>query len=107
MINEIILGFSVSLQPSNILSCFLGVLIGQLIGILPGLGPVGAMSILLPITFYLDPISAMIMFSGIYYGAQYGGSITSILLNIPGEATTVMTCLDGYHMARKEGPVPL
>ena len=95
------LGFSVSLQPYNILSCFVGVLIGQLIGILPGIGPVGAMSILLPITFYLDPISAIIMFSGIYYGAQYGGSITSILLNIPGEATTVMTCLDGYQMARK------
>jgi putative tricarboxylic transport membrane protein len=77
------------------------VLIGQIIGILPGIGPVGAMSLLMPITFYLQPVSAIIMMSGIYYGAQYGGSITSILLNIPGEATTVVTCLDGYQMARK------
>ena len=106
MFDNLLLGFSVSFQPYNILSCFLGVLIGQFIGILPGIGPVGAMSILLPVTFYLHPISAIIMFSGIYYGAQYGGSITSILLNIPGEATTVMTCLDGYQMARdgRAGP---
>ena len=101
MFDNLLLGFSVSFQPYNILSCFIGVLIGQLIGILPGIGPVGAMSILLPVTFYLHPVSAIIMFSGIYYGAQYGGSITSILLNIPGEATTVMTCLDGYQMARQ------
>jgi putative tricarboxylic transport membrane protein len=106
LFDNLLLGFSVSFQPYNILSCFLGVLIGQFIGILPGIGPVGAMSILLPVTFYLHPISAIIMFSGIYYGAQYGGSITSILLNIPGEATTVMTCLDGYQMARdgRAGP---
>ncbi len=101
MLDALWMGFSVCLQPHNILSCLIGVFIGQIIGILPGIGPVGAMSLLLPATFYLSPVSAVIMFSGIYYGAQYGGSITSILLNIPGEATTVVTCLDGYQMARQ------
>ncbi len=101
MLDDLLLGFSVSFQPFNLFSCLVGVLIGQIIGILPGIGPVGAMSLLMPITYYLQPVSAIIMLSGIYYGAQYGGSITSILLNIPGEATTVVTCLDGYQMARK------
>jgi putative tricarboxylic transport membrane protein len=101
LLNNLLIGFSVCFDPVNLFSCLAGVLIGQIIGILPGIGPVGAMSLLMPITFYLQPVSAIIMMSGIYYGAQYGGSITSILLNIPGEATTVVTCLDGYQMARK------
>lgn len=97
----ILLGFQSALQPANLAYCFLGVLLGTLIGILPGIGPVATISILLPITFKITPIAAIIMLAGIYYGAQYGGSTTSILLNIPGEATTVITCLDGYQMARQ------
>jgi putative tricarboxylic transport membrane protein len=81
--------------------CFMGVFIGTLIGVLPGIGPVGAMSILLPITYKTDPVASIIMLSGIYYGAQYGGTITSILVNIPGEASTVVTCLDGYAMTQQ------
>jgi putative tricarboxylic transport membrane protein len=97
----IVLGFQSALQPENLFYCFLGVLLGTLIGVLPGIGPVATISILLPITFKITPIAAIIMLSGIYYGAQYGGSTTSILLNIPGEATSVITCLDGYQMARQ------
>ena len=92
-------GFSVALQPINILFCFLGVLIGTLIGVLPGIGPAATISLLLPSTFHMSPVSAIIMLAGIYYGAQYGGSTTSILVNIPGEAASVVTCLDGYQMA--------
>jgi putative tricarboxylic transport membrane protein len=99
--NDILLGFSVVFQPSNLLGCFIGVVIGQVVGILPGLGPVGALSLLLPITFYIDPTTAIIMLAGIYYGAQYGGTLTSVLLNIPGEPTTVVTCIDGYQMAKQ------
>jgi putative tricarboxylic transport membrane protein len=94
-------GFSVALQPSHILYCFLGVLMGTLVGVLPGIGPVGSMSILLPVTFRMDPTGAIIMLAGIFYGAQYGGSTTSILVNIPGEATSIVTCLDGYQMAKQ------
>jgi putative tricarboxylic transport membrane protein len=97
--NNLITGFSVALQPHNIFFCFIGVLIGTLIGVLPGIGPVGAMSILLPITFGISPVTAIIMLSGIYYGAQYGGSTTSILVGIPGEAASVVTMLDGHQMA--------
>ena len=79
----------------------MGVLIGTLIGVLPGIGPAAAISLLLPSTFHLDPTSGIIMLAGIYYGAMYGGSTTSILVNIPGEAASVVTCLDGYQMARK------
>jgi putative tricarboxylic transport membrane protein len=89
------------MAPGNLLACFVGALIGTLIGVLPGIGPVATISLLLPVTLYLSPISATIMLAGIYYGAQYGGSITSILLNIPGEATTVVTCIEGYKMARQ------
>lgn len=99
--HNLFLGFSVGLQPSNILYCFLGVLMGTLVGVLPGIGPLGAISILLPATFRMDPISAIIMLAGIYYGAQYGGSTTSILVNIPGESSSIVTCLDGYEMAKK------
>ncbi|HEX7371172.1 MAG TPA: tripartite tricarboxylate transporter permease, partial [Thermodesulfobacteriota bacterium] len=101
LLNFILLGFQSALQPINLFYCFLGVLLGTLIGVLPGIGPVATISILLPITFKIPAISAIIMLAGIYYGAQYGGSTTSILLNIPGEATTVITCLDGYQMAKQ------
>lgn len=98
---HLIVGFSVAFQPFNLFYCFLGVLIGTLVGVLPGLGPVAAMSLLLPATFHTTPVASIIMLAGIYYGAQYGGSTTSILVNIPGEASSVMTCLDGYQMARQ------
>jgi len=94
-----LMGFQVALQPINLMFCFLGVVTGTLVGVLPGLGPVGAMSLLLPTTFHVSPVSAIIMLAGIYYGAMYGGSTTSILVNIPGEAASVVTCLDGYKMA--------
>jgi putative tricarboxylic transport membrane protein len=94
-------GFSVVFQPANLCCCFIGVLIGTLVGVLPGLGPVAAMSLLLPATLKTTPVGAIIMLSGIYYGAQYGGSTTSILVNIPGEAASVVTTFDGYQMARQ------
>ncbi|MGE5254344.1 MAG: tripartite tricarboxylate transporter permease [Planctomycetaceae bacterium] len=101
LLNQLFLGFQVAFQPQNLFYCFTGVVIGTLVGVLPGMGPVAAMSLLLPATFHTSPVGAMIMLAGIYYGAQYGGSTTSILVNIPGEASSVMTCLDGYQMARQ------
>ena len=101
LFDSILLGIRTALQLENLFYCFLGTLFGTLVGVLPGLGPVATISILLPITFKMSPIAAIIMLAGIYYGAQYGGSTTSILLNIPGEATSVITCLDGYQMAKK------
>jgi len=101
ILNNISYGFSVALTPTNIAYCFIGVFIGTLIGVLPGIGPVGAMSILLPTTVQIPPISSIIMLAGIYYGSMYGGSTTSILVNIPGEAASVVTCLDGYQMAQQ------
>ncbi len=101
LLNYLSIGFSVALQPVNLFYCFAGVFIGTLIGVLPGIGPVGAMSLLLPTTFKSTPEAAIIMLAGIYYGAMYGGSTTSILVNIPGEAASVVTCLDGYQMARQ------
>ena len=101
LLNYLSIGLSVALQPVNLFYCFVGVFIGTLIGVLPGIGPVGAMSLLLPTTFKATPEAAIIMLAGIYYGAMYGGSTTSILVNIPGEAASVVTCLDGYQMARK------
>ncbi len=100
-IQQLLFGFSVTLQPMNLLCAFLGALMGTLVGVLPGLGPVGAMSMLLPVTYGMSPTGAIIMLAGIYYGCQYGGSTTSILVNIPGESASVVTCLDGYQMARK------
>jgi putative tricarboxylic transport membrane protein len=94
-------GFYVALQPTNILWCFVGCLLGTVVGILPGLGPAATLSLLLPLTFSMSPTAGVIMMAGIYYGAKYGGSTTSILLNIPGESSSVATCLDGYQMARK------
>ncbi len=101
ILNHILFGFGVAFQPVNLLFCFIGVLIGTLVGVLPGLGPVAAISLLLPATFHAPPVASIIMLSGIYYGAMYGGSTTSILVNIPGEAASVVTCFDGYQMARK------
>jgi putative tricarboxylic transport membrane protein len=100
-LQNILYGFSVALTPMNLLYCLLGCLIGTLVGVLPGLGPAGAISLLLPLTFRLDITGAIIMLAGIYYGAMYGGSTTAILLNIPGETASVMTCTDGYQMARQ------
>lgn len=97
----IVHGFHVILEPINIIFCFVGVLVGTLVGVLPGIGPVGAVALLLPITYKLSAVPAMIMLAGILYGAMYGGSTTSILVNIPGEAASVVTCIDGYQMARK------
>ncbi|HSB72145.1 MAG TPA: tripartite tricarboxylate transporter permease [Candidatus Methylomirabilis sp.] len=100
-LESIALGFSVALTPINVLYAFFGVLLGTIIGVLPGLGPVATISILLPVTFALGPQQAMIMLAGIYYGAQYGGSTTAILVNLPGESSAVVTCIDGYQMARQ------
>src|SRR6478609_7739430 len=101
LVNNLVLGFGIALHWQNILYCFVGVLLGTLIGVLPGIGPIATISMLLPATFVLPPVSALIMLAGIYYGAQYGGSTTAILVNLPGEVSSVGTCLDGYQMARK------
>ena len=92
-------GFAVALTFQNILYCGFGVFFGQMIGVLPGIGAPTAIALLLPLTFTINPTSAIIMFAGIYYGVAYGGTITSVLINVPGESSTVMTCLDGYQMA--------
>jgi TctA family transporter len=99
--SHLALGFSVALTVANLAYCFIGVLLGTIIGVLPGIGPVTTVAMLLPISFTLAPESAMIMLAGIYYGAQYGGSTTAILVNIPGEASSVVTTIDGHQMARK------
>ena len=101
LIGHLALGFGVALTPINLLYAFIGALVGTLIGVLPGIGPVATIAMLLPTTYALQPVSALIMLAGIYYGAQYGGSTTSILLNMPGETSSAVTCLDGYQMARK------
>src|SRR6266403_1312249 len=95
------LGFGVALSPMNLFLCLIGAMVGTLIGVLPGVGPLATIAMLLPITFGLPPVGALIMLAGIYYGAQYGGSTTSILINIPGEASSVITTLDGFQMAKK------
>lgn len=100
-LDNLALGASVAFAPMNLGFAFLGAMIGTLIGVLPGLGPLTTMAMLLPITYYLPPESALIMLAGIYYGAQYGGSTTAILVNIPGESSSAVTCIDGYQMARK------
>jgi putative tricarboxylic transport membrane protein len=100
-LNHVSLAFGVALDPMNMLICFVGVFVGTLIGVLPGLGPAASISLLIPVTYSLTPVQAIIMLAGIYYGAYYGGSTTSILINIPGEAAAIVTCLDGYQMARK------
>ena len=95
------MGFSIALSPINLLFTTLGVVVGTLIGALPGIGPVAGIAILIPLSFGMNPITAMILMCGIYYGCMYGGTITSVLMNVPGESSTIMTCLDGYAMARK------
>jgi TctA family transporter len=99
--NNLMLGFGVALSLQNLVYCFIGVLVGTLVGVLPGVGPLVTIAMLLPITFGLQPIPALIMLAGIFYGSQYGGSTTSILVNLPGEPSSVVTCLDGYQMARQ------
>src|SRR5271165_5734010 len=101
LLSNLWLGFHVASNPYNILFCLLGALVGTLVGVLPGIGTIATIAMLLPITFGLPPVGALIMLAGIYYGAQYGGSTTSILVNIPGEAASVVTCIDGYQMARQ------
>jgi putative tricarboxylic transport membrane protein len=106
VVTNLLNGFGVALEPMNLLVCFIGVFVGTLIGVLPGIGPLGAIALMLPSTFYIPPESALIMLAGIYYGAMYGGSTTSILINIPGEAASVVTCIDGHQMAKsgRAGP---
>ena len=101
LLSNLALGFGVAAHPYNIMFCLLGALVGTLVGVLPGIGTIATIAMLLPITFGLPPVGALIMLAGIYYGAQYGGSTTSVLVNIPGEATSVITCLDGHQMARQ------
>ena len=101
LLSGLLQGFQVALTPASLAMCVVGVLLGTVIGVMPGLGPSATIAMLLPLTFKLDPTGAMIMLAGIYYGAKYGGSTTSILLNVPGESASVVTCLDGYQMARR------
>lgn len=100
-LGNLLLGFSVALTPANLFWCFVGVFLGTIVGVLPGLGPPATIAMLLPLTFKMDHTTAIIMLAGIYYGAKYGGSTTAILLNVPGESASVVTCLDGYQMARQ------
>jgi putative tricarboxylic transport membrane protein len=101
LLSNLALGFGTALDPFNLLYCFVGVLLGTAVGVLPGLGPVATIAMLLPLTFGLPPESSLIMLAGIYYGAQYGGSTTAILINLPGESSSVVTAIDGYQMAKK------
>src|SRR5213595_1611691 len=101
IVSGLLHGFQVALSANNLLMCVIGVVLGTVIGVLPGLGPPATIAMLLPLTFRLDPTGSMIMLAGIYYGAKYGGSTTSILLNVPGESSSVVTCIDGYQMARQ------
>jgi putative tricarboxylic transport membrane protein len=101
LFDHLALGFSIAFTPMNLLFCLIGVLVGTLVGVLPGIGPTGTIALLLPITFYLSPNSALIMLAGIYYGAQYGGSTTAILIKLPGESSSVVTILDGHAMAQR------
>ena len=97
--NDLLMGFAAALTFKHLAMCFLGVLMGQMVGVLPGIGPAAAIALLLPLTFGTDPTSAIILFAGIYYGSQYGGTLTSVLVSVPGESSTVMTSIDGYQMA--------
>ncbi|MEV4009458.1 tripartite tricarboxylate transporter permease [Nonomuraea angiospora] len=101
MLDNLVMGFGAALTPANLLWCFVGVLAGTVIGLLPGLGSTTGVAVLLPLTLSFEPLTALIMLAGIYYGAQYGGTITSVLISTPGEAASVVTAIDGYQMARK------
>jgi TctA family transporter len=94
-------GFGIALTPINLVFAFMGAMVGTLIGVLPGIGPIATIAMLLPLTFHLEPVSGLIMLAGIFYGAQYGGSTTAILVNLPGETSSVVTCIDGHQMARQ------
>ena len=100
-LSGVLYGFQVAIEPMNLVYCFIGVFIGTLVGVLPGIGPAGSIALLLPTTFRLSPVSGIIMLAGIWYGVMFGGSRTSILVNIPGEPTSVVTCMDGYPMTLK------
>ena len=101
LISNLALGFSTAVSPMNLLYCLVGALAGTLVGVLPGISPVNTVAMLLPFTFGMQPASALIMLAGIFYGAQYGGSTSAILINVPGETSAVVTCLDGYQLARQ------
>ena len=104
MLANLALGFQTAMSLSNLLYCLIGVFLGTAVGVLPGIGPIATIAMLLPITFGLPPVSALIMLSGIYYGAQYGGSTTAILVNLPGESASVVTALDGYRWRARARP---
>ena len=101
LLDHLTVGFAVALTPANLLFALVGALIGTLIGVLPGIGPIATIAMLLPLTFHLEPTSGLIMLAGIFYGAQYGGSTSAILVNLPGETSSVVTCIDGHQMARR------
>src|SRR5690606_15376922 len=101
LLTHLAIGFATAFSPSNLLYCFLGVLLGTVIGVLPGIGTATTVAMLLPLTFQLEPTSSLIMLAGIYYGSQYGGSTTAIMVNLPGEASSAVTTIDGYQMARR------
>src|SRR5688572_22774580 len=101
LFNNLGLGFATAAQPANLMFCFIGALLGTAVGVLPGVGPLATIAMLLPITFKVSPEASIIMLAGIYYGAQYGGSTTAILINLPGEAASAVTAIDGYQMARR------
>jgi TctA family transporter len=101
LFSNLAIGFATAATPLNLIYCFIGVFLGTFIGVLPGVGPLAAVAMLLPVSFYLDPATALVMLAGVYYGAEYGGSIASILLNIPGTPSSSVTCIDGYPMAQK------
>ncbi|HEV7436002.1 MAG TPA: tripartite tricarboxylate transporter permease, partial [Pseudorhizobium sp.] len=99
--DNLLLGFSTALMPENLIACFVGVFLGTAIGVIPGIGAMAAIALLLPLTFSLDPTTGIVMLAGVYYGAEYGGSTASILLNLPGTPSNAITCLDGYPMAQQ------
>src|SRR2546421_12559953 len=101
LLHNLAVGFGVALTPANLVFALAGALIGTLIGVLPGIGPIATIAMLLPLTFHLEPVSGLIMLAGIFYGAQYGGSTTAILVKIPGETSSAVTCLDRHQMARR------
>lgn len=105
LLHNLTFGFSVALTPENLLYCFSGVFLGTLIGVLPGVGSLATVAMLLPLTFVLPPVSAIIMLAGIYYGSEYGGSTTSILVNLPGEGSSVVTCIEGLSDVSANGTV--
>ena len=99
LLSNLALGLATALSPENVFWCFVGVLLGTLVGVLPGIGPTATIAMLLPITFGFEPVTALIMLAGIYYGAQYGGSTTAILISLPGESSAAVTAIDGHEMA--------